>query len=106
MSTFYVLPPRRILGARFAGYLGGIFPGLRWTTTAWNHLADTLTTTVIANQSDVYVVHREELPEGEDTAQALAIGFGAEPGDEVVEVRPGTRLGEMIVRRWRMGGSG
>jgi hypothetical protein len=34
--------------------------------------------------------------------QALVNGFGAEVGDEVIEVRPGGRPGEIIARRWRV----
>ena len=42
--------------------------------------------------------HREA--EGEDAAEALTNGFGAEVGDEVVEV-PATG---MAGRRWRLAG--
>ena len=52
---------------------------------------------------DVYVVYREELPDGEDPARALADGFGAEPGDEVIELRAADRPGELAVRRWHVG---
>jgi hypothetical protein len=51
---------------------------------------------------DVYIVHREELPAGETVAQALADGFGAEPGDEVIEIRPGHKLGEWASLRWHL----
>ena len=40
MSTFYVLPPRPVLGERFAGYLKTLFPGLDWNQAAWTELAD------------------------------------------------------------------
>jgi hypothetical protein len=43
-------------------------------------------------------VFREELPDGTTPADALRDGFGAEPGDEVVEVRVGG-----VVRHWRVG---
>jgi hypothetical protein len=102
VSTFYLLPPRPFLGECFAGYLRPLFPGQEWTRAAWTKLADALAET-LACQADTYVVHREELPEGESPARALADGFGAEPGDEVVEIRSGTRPGELTARRWRLG---
>jgi hypothetical protein len=64
-------------------------------------MVDALTTAL--HESDVYLVHREELPEGESPTQALRDGFGAEPGDEVVEIRPGNKLGDWTARRWRLG---
>ena len=101
MATFYLLPPRHFLGRCFAGYLQTVFPGLQWTSPTWPDLADTLATAT-AEHEDVYVVYREELPDGEGVERALADGFGAEAGDEVVEVRAGARPGELSVRRWRL----
>jgi hypothetical protein len=43
-----------------------------------------------------FVVYRDDLPLGEETALALADGFGAEPGDEVVEIT----LGGSAPRPW------
>ena len=105
MATFYLLPPRHFLGRCFAGYLQTVFPGLEWTGPSWSNLADTLATTTEAH-ADVYVVYREELPDGEEVGRALADGFGAETGDEVVEVRAGARPGDLSVRRWRLDGGG
>jgi hypothetical protein len=101
MATFYLLPPRSFLGACFAGYLGPLFPGISWTGPACAELADALAAAVV-RQPDVYVVYREELPEGEPPARALADGFGAEPQDEVVEISSGSRPGELTARRWRL----
>src|SRR5262249_41025400 len=102
MSTFYLLPSRPILGQRFANYLQKLFPGLDWPGTSWGDLADVLGTTA-TRHPDVYVVYREELPEGEDLDQALAHGFGAELGDEVIEVFAGTTPAETATQRWRLG---
>ncbi len=101
MSVFYLLPPRSYLGQCFAGYLETMFPGLEWSSAAWPDLADTLTTTTRA-RGEVYVVYREELPDGETVERALVDGFGAETGDEIVEVRAGARPGEVCTRRWRL----
>lgn len=101
MSTFYVLPSRPVLGRRFADYLQALFPGLDWTSNAWGELADALT--AAANRPDVYVVHREELPAGDELHQALAEAYGAEAGDQVVEVEFADRFGGTTARRWRLG---
>jgi hypothetical protein len=102
MSTFYLLPPRPHLGERFAGYLRNLFPGLEWSRSTWTELADIIGSAV-ARHPDVYVVYGEELPVGQDLTQVLADGFGAEAGDEVVEVRSGAKPGEVTTRRWRLG---
>jgi hypothetical protein len=101
MSTFYVLPPRPFLGECFSGYLQALFPGLRWERSVWPGLADTLGQTA-ADQADTYVVYQEEIPDGADLTSCLADCFGAEPGDEVVEVRAGHAPGALITRRWRL----
>jgi hypothetical protein len=102
MATFYLLPPRPYLGERFAAYLEGLFPGLHWDSAVWANLAEGLAAAATCHPG-VHVVYREELPEGEDPARALADGFGAEPGDEVIEVRLAGRPGETAVRRWHVG---
>jgi hypothetical protein len=102
MSTFYVLPPRPLVGECFARYLQPLFPGLQWTGTVCADLADTLAATA-CRHPDVYVISREDLPDGEEPARALADGFGAEAGDEVIEIRSGNKPGEWTARRWRVG---
>jgi hypothetical protein len=101
MSVFYLLPPRPLLGEHFAGYLRGLFPGLDWDAPTRLNLADALSAAASCHPH-VHVVFREELPEGEPARRALVDGFGAEEGDEVVEVRPGGRPGELIARRWQV----
>jgi hypothetical protein len=102
VSTFYLLPSRPLLGERFAAYLQNFFPGLDWGSPRWPELADALAA-VAAGQPDVYVVYREELPEGEDAAAALADGFGAAAGDEVIEIVPGALPAALTAKRWRLG---
>ncbi len=99
MSTFYLLPSRPILGERFARYLTTFFPGLDWTVAAWPDLADTLGA-LASGQPNVYVVYGEELPTGENPTGALATAFGAETGDEVIEIQPGNQPGELVAHRW------
>jgi len=45
---------------------------------------------------DVYFVPRDDLPDGEPIADALAEVFGAVQGDDIVEVSLGTKP----ARRW------
>ena len=101
MATFYLLPPRPVLGERFAAYLGTLFPGLDWNTARWPELGELLGSAA-AGRPDVFVVYREELAPNADLPQALRDGFGAEPGDDVVEVRTGLKPGELVARRWRL----
>jgi hypothetical protein len=102
VSTFYLLPPRRFLAEHLASYMGGVFPGLDWNNSS--ELVEALSAAASAH-SDVYVVHREDLPHVGDVGEALAEGFGAEDGDEVIEVDVGTSAGKPTSRSWRVGGS-
>jgi hypothetical protein len=101
MSTFYLLPPRPQLGRHFAAFLSTWFPGLRWPTQTWAELAETLGQAA-AGQADVFVVHREDLPPDEDLSQALADGYGAEAGDEIIEITAAGASGQLTARRWRL----
>jgi hypothetical protein len=101
VSTFYLLPPRPLLGERFAGFLQSLFPGLDWDCSMRLNLAEALGDAA-SSHPDVFVVYREDLPEGDPPARALAEGFGAEAGDEVIEVRAGGSPGEMTARRWKV----
>ena len=98
MSTFYLMPPRPFVIQQLAGLLQALFPG---SQLAGADLLDLLEATV-ARPPAVFVVFREELPDGTELAQALTELFGAEPGDDVVEVRPGGRPGEVTARRWQL----
>jgi hypothetical protein len=95
MSTFYVLPPRPLLAQQCARFLGKIFPGLDWDDGQQHQLVETLGY-IAGRQSEVFVVFREELPDGVEPAQALIEDFGAAPGDDVIEVAASG------VRRWQI----
>jgi hypothetical protein len=99
VSTFYVLPPRSLVGEYFAGFLGTLFPGLNWTQEHWIELANLLGTTA-SQHPEVYVLHREDLPDGEDLTRALVDGFGAEVGDQIIEVRAATEQGDLVTQHW------
>jgi hypothetical protein len=100
MSLFYLLPPRPLVGDRFVCFLQALLPGLDWNVQERRELADLLAS-IASRREDVFLVYREDLPSGESVARALADGFGAEEGDEVIEVRVGLS-GELSSRRWRL----
>jgi hypothetical protein len=100
VSTFYLLPPRPLLADCLAHFLQRFFPGLPWDVAARGRLVELLAGA--AERGDVFVVHREDLPAGVPPQRALVDGFGAEAGDEVVEVRVGPERGETVERRWRV----
>src|SRR5205814_6970269 len=87
MATFYVLPSRPQLGQRFAELLAGLFPGTAWPREDWQDLAEALGAAAV-RRPDIYVVFAEDLPADQPLEPGLIDRFGAEPGDEVVEVRP------------------
>jgi hypothetical protein len=101
MSIFYLMPPRPFLGDRVADFLQSLFPGLAWDSSARARLAELLGN-VAGEHEGVYVIYRDDLPREEAPVQALVHGFGAEAGDEIVEVRPSGRPGELVTRRWRI----
>jgi len=101
MSVFYLLPPRAVLGDRLARFLQPLLPGIDWDSRTRVGLAEAIGSAA-GERENVYVVYREDLPAGEPAAQALANGFGAESGDEVIEVRLGSRPEEWSSARWRI----
>ena len=84
MATFYLLPPRVCLEQAVGELLGKLLPGLPLPADAWDGLSQHLAS-VAGWPDDVFLVPRDELPDG-DPAPALAEGYGAEPGDRVVDV--------------------
>jgi hypothetical protein len=99
MATFYLLPPRACLEQATAELFGKLLPGLPLPADAWDVLARQFAASACW-QPDVFLVPRDELPDG-DLGAALAECYGAEPGDRVVEVslsRP--------ARTWAIGAAG
>jgi hypothetical protein len=96
MATFYLLPPRPLVNQRFKEFAARLLPGL---TPAGNVDLVALLQELIGNGSDTYLVHPEDLPSDEDPVRALVDGFGAEPGDIILEIRFGTLSAETSLRR-------
>ncbi|QEL18969.1 hypothetical protein [Limnoglobus roseus] len=91
MSTFLVLPPRELLEHAVTEFVNRLMPGLPKPLG----LADVLLAHVVAGlprHEQAFVIYREELPDGADTASVLQEAFGAEPGDRVLEIGPPRNL--------------
>lgn len=80
MTTFYLLPPRAVLGHRVFAALG--IPLAQSPVCA--ELADAISKTI--ETMGALVVYRDDLPLDEEPARALVDGFGAEAGDEIIEI--------------------
>jgi hypothetical protein len=85
MTTFYLLPPRPTVADRLAATAAGCFPGLAWPLSGAAELLGVVEQA--AEAAGACVVFRDDLPDGEPAETALLHGFGAAPGDRVVEVR-------------------
>ncbi|MFO0879582.1 MAG: hypothetical protein U0840_19735 [Gemmataceae bacterium] len=97
MATFYLLPGRSSVSDQLVDSMGQFLPGIDWPMTDRLRLGEILLEQ-LALRDGVYLVFRDELPRGAAPESALIDGYGAESGDEVVEVRPG-----LPARRWRIG---
>ncbi|MFL5329756.1 MAG: hypothetical protein ACJ8C4_12660 [Gemmataceae bacterium] len=87
MTTFYLMPPRADMARRFAAFLKVWFPGVH---PRLEQLPDILEATIDPG-ADAVVLFGEDLPlaRGEMLDDCLSDGFGAEPGDRVVDMRVG-----------------
>jgi hypothetical protein len=101
MSTFYLLPPRPVLGDRMANFLHVILPGLDWDVATRFNLTEAINAAAEIH-NDVYIVYRDDLPEGETVLESLRVAYGAEDGDEIIEIRPGSEADELVSHRWRI----
>ena len=86
MATYFLLPPRPSIGEHFATYLEKLFPGQKWNGEEWGDLAEMLGS-LLARRRDVFVIFGEELPYGADPMEVLAAAYGAEDGDEIMEIK-------------------
>lgn len=101
MAKFYLLPPRSVLAHHFVEYLRKIFPGLDWDIDTRENLTEALEAAATC-QPEVFVVYREELPEQGSTYQSLVDAFGAEDGDEIIDIHAGGQPSELIAQRWNI----
>jgi len=97
MATFYLLPPRACLEQALGEVLTKLLPGLPLPADSWDMVTDRVGSAA-SWPADVFLVPRDDLPEGEPVGGALAAAFGAEPGDRVVEVS--LARGPSAARAW------
>jgi hypothetical protein len=81
MAAFYVFPPRPVVGEQIAEVVRSYLPGVRVTASDCVRFLEG-----IAHRSRSFLIHREDLPEGQDVPSALRDGFGAGPEDRIVQV--------------------
>ena len=82
MADFLILPPRPTVGEEIARLIRPYLPGVMLTAADGVRLLEEL----VAADRRVFVVYRDDLPEGDDAGTALRDGFGFGPGDRVVPV--------------------
>ncbi|HVL14787.1 MAG TPA: hypothetical protein VM529_19600 [Gemmata sp.] len=97
MATFYLLPPRACLEEALGEVLARLLPGLPLPADAWDAVTDRVGSAA-GWPADVFLVPRDDLPEGEPVGDSLSAAFGAEPGDRVVEVS--LARGPAAARAW------
>lgn len=97
MATFYLLPPRACLEQALGEVFARLLPGLPLPADTWEAVTDRLGSAA-GWPAEVFLVPRDDLPEGEPVGAALTSAFGAEPGDRVVEV--GLARGPASARAW------
>jgi len=86
MATFYVLPPRGVLADRWSQFWQSLLPGLPLSPELPDELIRRIESAV-GDLPDVFVLYRDDLPEELAVGSALCDAYGAEAGDQVVEVR-------------------
>jgi hypothetical protein len=85
MATFYVIPPRECLEQAVAEFLNRVLPGLPTDPRVTESILAAVE--FEANRvDDVYLIHREDLPGLGRLDHDLREGYGAEPGDQVIEI--------------------
>lgn len=99
MATFLVLPPRELLEHEAAAFVARVLPGVIPPADLLTAITDRLA------GRNTFVVHREDLADATDVAGGLRDGFGAEPGDRVLEIGSPRALATAGVREWVVGGN-
>lgn len=86
MAVFYLLPPRPLVQQRWQAFLQGLLPGLDLAQVADGEWFEDCLRGAEVGQ-DVFVLFQDDLPDGADRSEALCDAFGADVGDELVEIR-------------------
>ncbi len=102
MAFFYLMPSRSTVGERFAVLLHEWFPGQAWDLQHPAELAERLAEGV-QKRDDTFVVFQEDLADDLPIERVLQRDFGADVGDDVIDVRLGSHLLDTQSHHWRIG---
>jgi hypothetical protein len=91
MARFYVLPPRSFVGQQYASLLREFFPGRPIDRYELSDLAESLAANVEKDPHAI-VIFEEDLADDAPVEIVLRRDFGAEPGDEIIDIRVGARV--------------
>jgi hypothetical protein len=100
MADFILLPPRPVIGEEIARLIRPYLPAVRLTASDCIRFLEIV---VEANRGRAFLVHRDDLPDGEEVATAIRDGFGADTGDRIVQISVSNRVGEPRVRVLEVG---
>ena len=101
MATFYVLPARPLFEQMIDRLLAEWLPTVPGPVIP----AEELTDLVRANaerKADIFIVYRDELPEGVNVIDGLRDAFGAENGDDITELHLAPN-GQVRAKSFRLG---
>jgi hypothetical protein len=97
VSTFYLLPPRESLEGLANEFASRLLPGLPVAEQFWERLLNEL-----VDGREIFILHREDLAGEGDLASELTEEFGAEPGDQIIEVGSISLQRPSSVRVWQI----
>ena len=90
MAVFYLLPPKSMVAQRWGCFWRMVLPGAELPpgpsapdSQDWTEML----AQSAENRPGVFVVFRDELADPKDMVNSLRDGFGAEPGDQLIDVR-------------------
>jgi len=85
MARFYVLPPLEHVELALSRFFADWLPGLPLGPAAARRMLEVLVGEP-ADDSAAFIVHRDHLPGSGNLIADLTQGFGAEDGDEAIEI--------------------
>lgn len=101
MATFYVLPARPLFEQMMDRLLAEWLPTVPGPILPAEELTD-LVRTHVERKAEIFIVYRDELPEGVDLIDGLRDAFGAENGDDIIELHLASN-GQIRAKSLRLG---
>ena len=93
MAVFYILPPRPLFGEYLKRLLQPYLPGLTLDRTSCVELFEAIASASLES-NDIFLVHRDDLPDDSSIQSNLIDGYGADPGDKIIQVGIGSSPNE------------